>query len=612
MPFPLRVPSATHYTSCHVPSPSGKLSRQLPFWGTTVSPWLSVLSSSRFFLRRVLGGMACALVCTACAEPPAGVLATHDGGQVTVAGLESLLSKQPEARRRPPADQPIEAWVEGLLGDLAVREALQRRAQDSELSRDPAVLLSARFQASQEIGRNYVARQCPQEEIPEEELRQVYQQQLAREPLPWILLRHIYKRSAPAASPDERGEVLSTMEEIRAELAAGASFIELARQHSESTTAEDGGLIGRVSRQASMDKAVLETAWSLADGQFSGVIEVANGYHIVLREETGVEEARPFDQARETIRRKLQRQRITACGQEILQRLSTGTEVAILNEVLQGDPQPGDELIRVGEEAFTVEQLAGLTPERTPVKELPNPMPKLRRLIEARLLSAAAEAEDPTQGERFQQTEALALKRLLLAAQWRAQREALVASRPEAELRAYYESHRERFQTDPVLDLGLLLLVTENQAEPRALHERTLEVARRIEAGDSFEQLAEELSQHESREQGGRLGPLPWARLKVLLGTKAVGVAAELGTGKVSAPVQIRKPPETAYALLKLFSRQEPRPRSFEDVRPELVAILAREDLAALDDEVRSAILEEIRFRVHKRAFRAYLASLQA
>ncbi len=561
---------------------------------------------------RVLGGVTFALACTSCAAPPADVLATYDGGQVTVARLESSLSRQPEARRRPPADQPVEAWVEELLGDLAVREALLRRAQASELSRDPALLLSARFQASQEIGRIYVGRHCPSEEIPEEELRQVYRQQLAHEPRPWILLRHIYKRVSPAASPAERREVRSAMEEILAELAAGASFIELARRHSESTTAEDGGLIGRVSRRAPMEEAVLETAWSLADGQISGLIEVANGYHVVLREETGVEESQPFDQVRERIHRQVQRRRATACGQEILKRLSAGTEVAISSEVLQGDPRPGDELIRVGEEAFTVEQLAGLTPERAPVGELPNPVPLMRRLAEARLLATAAEAEDPTaMGERFEQAEELARKRLLLAAEWRVRREALVAGRPEAELRRYYETNRERFQTDPVLDLGILLLIAQRPAAPRALQERILEVSRRIEDGESFEALAEELSEHESRERGGRLGPLAWSRLKVLLGSVAVAATAGLGPGEVSAPVLIRKPPDSAYAILKLFSRQEPRPRDFEDVRPELIATLAGEDLIPLEKEARSTILDEIRFRVHKRAFRAYLASLQ-
>ncbi len=569
-----------------------------------------MLNSSRS-VRRLLGGAFCVLACASCATPPADVLASYEGGEVTVARLETLLSQQPEARRRPPADQPIEDWVEGLLGDVAVRETLVRRAEASDLSDDPAILLSARFQASQEIGRIYVGQQCPQEEIPEEELRRVYDQQFAREPQPWILLRHIYKRSSPDAPPAERRDVRSAIEGILADLNAGASFIELARQHSDSETAEDGGLIGRVSRQAPMEKAVLEVAWSLGDGEMSGIVEVANGYHIVLREETGVEEARPFDQVREMIHRQLQKARATACGQQILQRLAAETDVSISPEVLQGDPQPGDELIRVGEEAFNVEQLAGLTPERKPLREVPNPLPLMRRLAEARLLTVTAEAEDPEIGEKFRQAEAAALKRLLLAAEWRARREALVAGRPEAELRAYFETHRERFQTDPVLDLGLLLMIAPANVGPRALEHRVLEVARRIEAGESFEQLAAELSDHESRDQEGRLGPQEWSRLKVLLGSTAATAAAGLKPGEVSAPVLVRRPPDSAYALLKLHSRQEPQPRSFEEARSELIATLAGEDVALLEKEVRSAVLEEIGFRIHKRAFRAYLASLQ-
>ena len=548
--------------------------------------------------------------------PPAvpGVLATFAGGEVTVARLDALLRGLPAARRQPPADQPVGEWLEERIADAALSDVLLERARSSPLSLDPALLLRARYLASQEIGRRFLHRRCPPEEIAESELRQAFDRDFPREPQPWILVRHIYKRVSARASAGERQAARRALEEIEAALAAGASFVELARQRSDSETAEQGGLIGRISRQAPIEPRVRDAAWQLADGERSGLVEVDNGFHIILRVESGVSEPRSFEQVHDQLRQQMVVRRQGLCGNEILSELGRETPVTVDHEALGAGEcptcPPSEVVLSVGRESFTLEQLAGLSPDYGSLARLQRPVQVLRNFAEALLLAEAARVELPETGERFEQAREAALGKLLVDAQWRAERQRLMAGRPESELRAYYEEHTERFRSDLELDVGMILVSAGERPGRRAALARATELHERIRAGESFEALAREQSEHRSREQDGRLGPLPLPRLRVILGSRAIARVTALAEGEISAPVVIRDPPHAAFVLLKLYRRQDPRPRPYMQVRDELVAVLARERVRQLDAEVRERLREEIDMRVRPAAVEAYLAGL--
>jgi hypothetical protein len=255
---------------------------------------LSVKASWRRHLAPAAGTVAAILLGLACAPSPrADVLATWRGGRALVADLESFIQGLPEDQRRPAPGRSLEDWVGQWLRQLAVRDLMTRRAREGDGEDDPGLALRARYLASMDIGRRFVRERCPDEpidEVDEAEVQQVHARRVTRGAQPWILVRHIFRKVSPEMADGDRARLRAEMTAILAELRRGASFVEMARRHSDSETAEQGGLIGRISRQAPMDPAFVTAAWKLADREMSEVLELAGGFHIVLREDSGVDE----------------------------------------------------------------------------------------------------------------------------------------------------------------------------------------------------------------------------------------------------------------------------------------------------------------------------------
>ncbi len=77
-----------------------------------------------------------------------------------------------------------------------------------------------------------------------------------------------------------RDETRARAEGLKAELDGGADFAELARQHSNAPGAADGGLIGWVAR-GDLVTELEQAVFALQPGEVSGVVETANGFHIL-------------------------------------------------------------------------------------------------------------------------------------------------------------------------------------------------------------------------------------------------------------------------------------------------------------------------------------------
>ncbi len=551
------------------------------------------------------------LLAVACRQPAPDLLATWEGGEARVADLEAFVRALPDEERRPEAGDGVEDWVRDGLARMALQETLAARAAAAGVERDPVVGMRARYLASLEIGRRFVAERCPAPELSEAELRRLFEQRAQRQPGEWILVRHIYKRVAAATSAAERARVRSEMEGLLDQLRAGASFVEMARRHSQSETAADGGLIGRISRHPPMEPEFAAAAWTLADGELSEVVELANGFHIILREDSGVEEAPPsFEAAAPALRREVVAARREACGQRLLAEIGAELPVSLPEAGLPVDPQPGDPMLKVGDETFTFADLEALVHEGGSLAGSPVTLQLMKQLGEALLLTAAARRE-PELEAAYLEREAALRRQLAVERQWRSEREALVAARPEEELRRFFDEHRGEFRSETRLELGLILLASGPQRSPRDTQELAAQLAARARGGESFEDLARRHSEHPTGREGGGLGLLPWSRVRVLFGRDASEAAGELAVGAVSDPVVLARLPTPVYGVVRLVRRDEPRERSFEEARDDVVAALLARRVNDLDAELRQRILADIDFSVVASGVERYLASVR-
>lgn len=115
-----------------------------------------------------------------------------------------------------------------------------------------------------------------------------------------------------------RDEAEAELEAVRERLAEGEPFSDLAAEVSDDTvSAEQGGDLGVISRGFFGD-SFDEAAFSMEEGEVSGIVETDNGLHLLTV--TGLERE-PFEEMRDELQRELALSRVSSEFNERVQRL---------------------------------------------------------------------------------------------------------------------------------------------------------------------------------------------------------------------------------------------------------------------------------------------------
>jgi len=105
-----------------------------------------------------------------------------------------------------------------------------------------------------------------------------------------LLVKHSGSRR-PASWRDPEGAsirakskdaALAELRAFRERIVAGEDFSTLARQHSDCSSAAQGGDLGVFGR-GQMQRAFEDAAYALKVGELSGVVDTDSGVHIILR-----------------------------------------------------------------------------------------------------------------------------------------------------------------------------------------------------------------------------------------------------------------------------------------------------------------------------------------
>jgi peptidyl-prolyl cis-trans isomerase D len=103
---------------------------------------------------------------------------------------------------------------------------------------------------------------------------------------------------------NDETEVERRAQEVLQQAKAGADFAELARQHSEDTSAEQGGELGLFGR-GEMVPEFEQAAFALEVGEISDLVRTTYGFHIIKVNQRQEPMTRPLDSVREEIRNVL-------------------------------------------------------------------------------------------------------------------------------------------------------------------------------------------------------------------------------------------------------------------------------------------------------------------
>lgn len=125
------------------------------------------------------------------------------------------------------------------------------------------------------------------------------------------------RRMGADGKEEEYDPQRSVIEEILQKIKSGSDFASLAKGYSEGTQKSDGGNLGWVS-ESTLRPELAKVAFKLRPGQNSGVVETADGFHILMVEDRRRATVIPMAEVRERIESTLLQQEKERLQQEWL------------------------------------------------------------------------------------------------------------------------------------------------------------------------------------------------------------------------------------------------------------------------------------------------------
>ncbi len=286
-----------------------------------------------------------------------------------------------------------------------------------------------------------------------------------RAAVPDIRLSHIMVR--PGSSPEDSAQARELMQDLAQQLAEGADFGELARQHSTDAQSRNrGGDIGTVSYDAPLHDSFKEPAFALEEvGDVSNVLETPYGFHLVKL--TGREEVKALDEAYDELKELVTRlPRSDAAEQSfargVVRDRGGRVDTALVRTAFEGVPVDSvitklvgkqlapavmeDTVLVIGDSTFTMEDMADAT-SRVSMEDAGTTEARAMRILSDFVTNTvidyeAARLEDrDDEFRRLMQEfrDGLVLFQFMEDSVWTA------AEQDTLELAAYYEAHRDEY-----------------------------------------------------------------------------------------------------------------------------------------------------------------------
>lgn len=217
---------------------------------------------------------------------------------------KALLEAYAEQRRGPDGKPLPQAR---LLDELIAQEILVQEAQRKGLAQRPDVRMRLELQRRNLLAMMALRERMAAKPVTDEELRRIYEEQIASQKRREFKARHILVKEERKAR------------ELIARLDKGADFAELAREHSEGPSGKQGGELGWFS-PGQMVKPFSDAVAALEKGQYTKEpVQTRFGWHVVQLQDVRELPAPSFEQVRDRLREIVERRRVQEFLKELLE-----------------------------------------------------------------------------------------------------------------------------------------------------------------------------------------------------------------------------------------------------------------------------------------------------
>ena len=519
-------------------------------------------------------------------------IATWKGGVIYRDELESWRSL---LRHRGGAEADV-----GEIEAMLIVETLASAAVESGAERQPALASALAAAEERELGAALRRHRAERIEITgaDVDAHLEFQPDAFHRPRK-MRLRNLYKRFPAGASPAEKAALRARMEELRAELAAGADFVALARRESDSQTRFRGGLLGNVPAgqlRPEIDAAALK----LKPGDLSPVVETEDGLTILRCDEIIEAYAPSTEEQRRSVAAHLRqlraKQEWAALRAELLAAAKPAFDLGSAR-----DPAAGPEAVVARFEGgrrtrgdLEAALASGPAARRDPAALADEPLRRvLEELVVQALAAERARALGLDRDPELRRSLAWRRRQLLAGDELARRVRAELEPPSEEQVRAWFEAHRQAFQRPPHYDLEVLRIDLA-AGEERQRYRLGEDLRARLAAGElGFAAAARAHSDHPSADRGGALG---WVSRRQVAGFGRVVLETvdALAPGELSELVQ----DAGSLYLLRLGGRQEARPLTWEEAAESAEQKLGEERVAEIRERIEAGLRAALEVRL--------------
>ena len=230
------------------------------------------------------------LAATACSDTSAEVVATVNGVDIESSVFDAYL----ETRFQKTANQATAEERETVQRELTDIYLLTTQPSAKAHAEDPRFKAQIELQYRGSLAQAVAADFVKENPATDEEILAEYESQLSQTSSQQYKARHILV----ASQADAQGLI--------AQLNEGASFQDLAKEHSTGPSGPNGGDLGWFSPEQ-MVQPFSDAVMALEDGAFTDApVETQFGWHVILREESRANEPPTLDSVRDMVKQRVE------------------------------------------------------------------------------------------------------------------------------------------------------------------------------------------------------------------------------------------------------------------------------------------------------------------